>query len=118
MSLWHRKLQNKFPPDMQKVILWNDDNTEYHVADVLVGTEDKGLIFEFQHSDISVEAFISRTQFYMNLGYSVAWIFDYQDSGRPKCFFYEDTMFSDRIKRVVWPGRGWEEINRNPKNSR
>ena len=31
---------------MQEVILWNDDNTEYHVADVLVGTEDKGLIFE------------------------------------------------------------------------
>ena len=37
MSQWHRKLQNKFPPDMQEVILWNDDNTEYHVADGIYG---------------------------------------------------------------------------------
>ena len=82
---------------MQEVILWNDDNTEYHVADVLVGTEGKGLVFEFQHSDISVETFISRTLFYMNLGYSVAWIFDYQDSGRPKCIFYEDNLADTNI---------------------
>ena len=105
MSQWHRKLQNKFSPDMQEVILWNDDNTEYHVADVLVGTKGKGLVFEFQHSDISVETFISRTQFYMNLGCSVVWIFDYQDSGHPKCIFYEDTVISERLKHVVWPGR-------------
>lgn len=105
MSQWHRKLQNKFPPEMQEVILWNDDNTEYHVADVLVGTKGNGLVFEFQHSDISAEIFISRTHFYMNLGYSVAWIFDYQDSSSPKCLFYEDIMASNHIKRVKWPGR-------------
>lgn len=105
MSQWHRKLQNKFPPEMQEVVLWNDDHTEYHVADVLVGRKGKGLVFEFQHSDISVETFISRTQFYMNLGCSVAWIFDYQDSSSPKCLFYENIMASNHIKHVIWPGK-------------
>ena len=105
MSQWHRKMQNKFPFDMQEIVLWNDDKTEYHVADALVGIKGKGLVFEFQHSDMSVETFISRTQFYMNLGFSVVWIFDYQDSGRPKCIFYEDTGTSERTKHVVWPGR-------------
>jgi len=61
--------------------------------------------FEFQHSDISVETFISRTQFYMNIGCSVVWIFDYQDSRRPKCIFYKNTVTSEHLKHVVWPGR-------------
>lgn len=105
MSPWHRKMQNKFPLDMQEITLWNDDQTEFHVADVLVGNEGMGLVFEFQHSAIPVDTFICRTKFYMDLGYSVVWIFDYQNCDYPKCIYYEDAPFSERIKHVLWPGR-------------
>lgn len=102
LSQWHRKMQDKFPSDMREIVLWDDDRTEYHVADVLVG---KGIVFEFQHSAISEKAFICRTQFYMNLGYSVTWIFDYQNSDCPKCIYYEDIPSPEHIKHVIWPGR-------------
>ena len=105
MSSWHRRMQNKFPTDMREVALWNDDKTEFHIADVLVGDKGDGTVFEFQHSDISVKEFIDRTKFYMSIGCSVVWIFDYQDRGRPKCMYYKDTEYSEQIKRVTWPGR-------------
>lgn len=105
ISQWHRRMQNKFSPNMREVALWNGDKTEIHIADALVGDKGNGTVFEFQHSDISVEEFIDRTQFYMSIGYSVVWVFDYQDSNHPKCMYYKDTEYSEQIKRVAWPGR-------------
>lgn len=105
MSPWHRRIQDKFPSNMREVALWNDEKAEFHIADALVGNKGNGTVFEFQHSDISAEVFLDRTQFYMNIGYSVVWVFDYQDSNHPKCMYYQDTEYSEKIKRVAWPGR-------------
>lgn len=105
MSYWHRRMQNKFPPNMREVALWNDDKTEFHIADALIGSNGEGTVFEFQHSNISVNEFLERTQFYMNIGYSVVWIFDYQHSEYPKCMYYQESGYSENVKRVTWPGR-------------
>lgn len=110
MSQWHRRMQNKFPPIMREVVVSNDDNTEFHIADALVGSKHNGIVFEFQHSRISVQDFIDRTQFYINIGCSVVWVFDYHDCYPPKCIFYRDTEHSAQIKEVAWPSNDRVEM--------
>ena len=103
MSRWHRKMQEKFLENMREIKVWNREKTEFQIADVLVTTEENKYIFEFQHSTISGDEFVKRTEFYLNLGYKVVWIFDFKEIEKPKCFFYEEAG-DDAVKHVVWTG--------------
>lgn len=101
MSKWHRDMQSKFPLSTLEITVYNKERTEYHIADAFVHYKDKNYVFEFQHSPILSSEFISRTEFYLNLGCSVIWIFDYQP---PKCIYYKQEATSGRIREVHWPG--------------
>ena len=70
MSEWHHHKQSFFSPEFCEVIVSNSKET--HRADVLI---DKTVI-EFQHSPISADEFEKRTQFFINSGYRIAWVFD------------------------------------------
>lgn len=75
MSEWHRSWQNRFPEEMQEVVLV--DGTKRHRADVLI--EERKLVIEFQHSTLSSEDFKERNEFYTSCGYEVIWLFDLND---------------------------------------
>lgn len=103
MSPWHLKMQSLFPEETHEVVVQSEEQSEYHIADVIL--ENSRYIFEFQHSPISVDDFVTRSIFYINLGYSLVWIFDYTDLDRPKYLYYEDVDFDRKYKRFVWPGK-------------
>lgn len=108
MSKWHYDMQNLFPKECREVIVYNEDKSEFHIADVLLETRQKHYVFEFQHSPISVPDFILRSSFYINLGYSLTWVFDLRDSSNgkePKRLYYEDLDYHIHYKHVIWPGR-------------
>lgn len=75
MSEWHYNWQNRFPPECQEVVRTHEG--EIHRADVLI--EEKKLVFEFQHSNLSRKEFLDRNRFYQNLGYKIIWIFDVEE---------------------------------------
>ena len=105
MSIWHRLMQELFPPSTREVVVPSKNHTEYHIADVLLTTEDNRYVFEFQHSPINDKAFVERSLFYLKQGYSLIWIFDYIDCESPKQLYYSQEYAQNRIKRVLWPGR-------------
>lgn len=108
MSQWHLDMQNLFPEECREVIVHSKDKTEFHIADVLLETKRNHYVFEFQHSHISVQDFLERSSFYINLGYSLVWVFDLRDSSSgktPKCLYYEDLDYQTHYKHVIWPGR-------------
>lgn len=72
MSEWHQRWQARFPLETQEIVKIKDG--QKHRADVLL--EDKKVVFEFQHSPLSVDEFEDRNNFYNSLGYKVIWIFD------------------------------------------
>ena len=65
---WHRNWKNKFPLEWQEIVQFSEDG-EKHIADVK--TPD-GLTIEFQHSAISTEEILTRTDFYER----IIWIVD------------------------------------------
>jgi competence protein CoiA len=65
---WHRDWKNRFPVEWQEVIHKADDG-EKHIADVKTPY---GLVIEFQHSAISPDEILSRTNFYER----IIWIVD------------------------------------------
>lgn len=72
MSDWHLNWQERFPPETQEIVKEKDGVK--HRADVLI--EDKKVVIEFQHSNLSPEEFDDRNHFYTSLGYKVIWVFD------------------------------------------
>ena len=72
MSKWHFDWQNKFKQDEQEIVKTFNDKT--HRADVLL--EKEKTVIEFQHSEISINEFNDRNNFYKSLGYKVIWLFD------------------------------------------
>ena len=68
---WHCAWQNKFPEECRECVVSN--GKQKHIADVLINNT----VIEFQHSDISVEEFRERNEFYTECGYKVIWIFDF-----------------------------------------
>lgn len=70
MSIWHRHMQKYFPPSAREVVVTNGETK--HRADVLIGKT----VIEIQHSPISAEEFADRNEFFISLGYRIAWIFD------------------------------------------
>ena len=91
MSEWHRHMQEFFPMELREVVV--NDGRKIHRADVLV---DKTVI-EFQHSPISAEEYRDRNDFFMSLGYRVAWVFDVNEQ-----FENEKLLFSsDNNQRLM-----------------
>jgi hypothetical protein len=75
MSLWHRLWQDRFPVTQQEIVF--SDGQKTHRADVFL--EKEKTVIEFQHSEISVQEFLDRNQFYNRLGYRVIWVFDLRE---------------------------------------
>lgn len=109
MSKWHKAMQAKFRPDQQERVIWNADRSQYRIADVVVNRAITPIVFEFQHSNIRVNEFIERSKFYLDAGYSLAWIFNYRDYDKKpaKTIFYTEEYDRPRdcnIRRFYWPG--------------
>lgn len=70
MTDWHMDWQDRFDKnDVEKVL---DNGKQKHIADLLIGK----YVVEFQHSNISIDDFRDRNEFYSSLGYKVIWVFD------------------------------------------
>lgn len=110
-SKWHRYMQSMFSPENQEVIIWNEDHSIFHIADVVKTNKSstKKYVYEFQHSSISADAFIERSLYYLDLGYTLIWVFDYCTLQSPKVIFRaEGTYQSDihkNLHKYVWPGK-------------
>ena len=104
MSIWHKKMQNLFPRHCQEVIVYDDECSEYHIADVIFNNGLKSYVVEFQHSTISYSEFLARTDFYIGQGYEVIWIFDLCDTTPQKSLYYIEVEDSDWIQ-IIWPGK-------------
>lgn len=75
MSIWHSNWQNCFKEEEQEV--YKKYNNQIHRADVLI--EERKIVIEFQHSNISSSEFGDRNSFYESLGYDVYWLFDMRE---------------------------------------
>lgn len=106
MSDWHKKMQSLFPLDCQEVVLWNEGHEECHIADALL--KKRKTVFEFQHSAISRQEFVERSFFFLQMGYAVVWVFDFQDESKPKRIYYTEEEYNPESKEhyihFVWPG--------------
>ncbi len=105
LSSWHIKMQNHFDKKNCEVVVWNKTHTKHHIADVMLETNGKKYVIEFQHSAISQREFITRSQFYINCGYKVMWIFDFCECEWPKRIYIAETRAQDNLIQLVWPGR-------------
>ncbi len=97
MSEWHKGMQSCFPAENREVVV--SHNGKKHRADILVDN----MVVEFQHSPITAAEFDDRNDYFMGLGYHVAWVFDVSDdvaSGRICCTDCSDVTF-----KWKWPKR-------------
>ena len=104
LSAWHSKMQSYFKPEAREVIIWNQQHTEYHIADAVLEFNNQKYVFEFQHSPISQETFLKRSDYYVQCGYRIIWVFDFCNPQRPKTIFIADDD-DKTIKHLVWTGR-------------
>lgn len=74
MTDWHFTWQNLFPEENIEIIREKDGKR--HIADILLNN----VVIEFQHSNIAIEEFRERNEFFTSLGYIVIWVFDLVDS--------------------------------------
>lgn len=105
LSSWHLKMQHQFPKRTQEMVVWNEDHTEYHVADVLLQNTNQKYVVEFQHSSIAQSEFLARSQFYINCGYQIIWVFDFCECKPQKQIYISDTGYENNIVRLAWPGK-------------
>lgn len=66
---WHRLWKNNYSADWQEILLPDETSNETHIADVRT---DKGLVIEFQHSNLNPNERIAREKFYKNM----VWVID------------------------------------------
>jgi competence CoiA-like predicted nuclease len=74
-SKWHIDWQNKFDKKYQEIIVKDEQNVK-HIADVLIDN----LVIEFQHSPLSYNKIIERTEFYLLNSGKIIWVFDHRDT--------------------------------------
>ncbi|MBR5144887.1 MAG: hypothetical protein IKW53_07545 [Clostridia bacterium] len=98
MSEWHRQMQSYFPEHQREVVV--KKGKKAHRADVLV---DKTVI-EFQHSPISASEFADRNDFFVSLGYRIAWVIDVSEQFRSELLYYCSDN-NDRLMRWKYPFR-------------
>lgn len=73
-SEWHNRMKSYFPKEYLEIRFTDDETGELHIADVFL--PDNKIVIEFQHSNISFEEFMSRTEFHINNGRRIIWVFD------------------------------------------
>lgn len=105
MSKWHCDMQSLFPERSREVIVYNQNSTEIHIADILLNTTKGNHVFEFQHSPISPNEFVTRSRYYLNLGYHLHWVFDFRDPNLPKKLYYDNFGPNTKYCRIIWPGK-------------
>lgn len=105
LSAWHTRMQSCFGKAAQEVVIWNDQHTEYHIADVALQIGKTNYVIEFQHSAISQNEFITRSSFYMQCGYKLIWVFDFCENKNQKRILIADDSYEKNIIQLVWPGR-------------
>ena len=71
-SGWHNEWQSLYPKENVEIIVGTGDIK--HRADVMIGNT----VIEFQHSPISSAHFQERSNFYLNQGMKVIWLFDFR----------------------------------------
>lgn len=74
MSEWHIRMQSYFPKESREYRFQDMQNGEVHIADIF--DKNTNTIIEFQHSPIYEEEYLSRTDFHLNNGRRIVWIFD------------------------------------------
>lgn len=110
-SEWHSEMQCYFPEEKRERVVWNEDKTEFRIADVLLETATDKVVFEFQFSPISANEFYERTLFYLKRGIKVIWIINYATIQNPKKILYTNLTNTDLSKlHFVWPGRDYVNI--------
>ena len=87
---WHKGWKNEFPKDCQEVVFKDELTGEKHVADVYLP---KGLVLEFQNSNISSEEIQQRENFYKKM----IWVINGDK-------FYQNLIHSDH-GNFLWKHR-------------
>ncbi|CAD6878938.1 hypothetical protein [Methylomonas albis] len=94
---WHRDWKSLFPTEWQEVVHIDQETGEKHVADVKT---ERGLVIEFQHSNMPTEELRARESFYKNMiwvvdGRSFAQNFDIDKDPlpHPKSQLLEEIVF-------------------------
>ena len=93
-TLWHYRWKQRFPKEMQEVILKYD--TELHRADIYTGSR----VIEFQKSSISSNEIKAREMFYGNM----IWVLDGSDFSKN---FYVRDKGNYETFRWKWPRASW-----------
>ena len=112
---WHRNWKSLFPVDWQEVVHFDKETGEKHIADVKT---DKGFVFEFQNSPMSLEELKSREQFYKEM----LWIVNGEkfknnfyilgELPDPRDTYFSDIAFCSTGKNNI--ARGYWKYSENP----
>ena len=113
MSEWHKWCQSLFPKEYREIIItkklkeiyvedaddFEDDEVETHIADICY----KNYVIEFQHSPIDSDTFMNRTYFYLQAGYKLIWVFDWNNKvyNGTLDFYYEDYKIAKWIYKYA-----------------
>lgn len=105
-SPWHIHMQELFPKEALEVRFYDAKIGETHVADVFL--KDSNTVIEFQHSHITDEEFLKRTEFHIREGRRIVWVFDESKEG---------SAFG-KLKKADYPGEfDWPHMSRKALNA-
>ncbi len=100
MSEWHRSWQERYPESQREVVFKKGDRI--FRADVFL--PERREVIEFQHSRITSEDFHARNEFYNSLGYSVIWLFDFDELEGRYQYIHPD-QYDDFVQDFVRDGQ-------------
>ncbi len=92
---WHRNWKNKFPPEWQEKVFFDEDTNEKHIADVYTNYK---LVIEFQHSHIDPKERTKREAFYKNM----IWVVDGTRLKRDYSRFLKGKEYFKEIRKGIF----------------
>ena len=96
MSAWHQAWQSQYPLEQREVVFRQGE--QVFRADVCLHQTRE--IIEFQHSRISWDDFHARNDFYNSIGYTVIWLFDFDQLDGWYQYLYPD-RYDDFVERFI-----------------
>ena len=102
MSEWHIRMQTFFPKESREYRFQDGETGEVHIADVFDTTTNT--VIEFQHSPIQENEYLSRTNFHLNNGRRIVWIFD--ESIETEKDGYKGRLKQDDLIITDWDYKG------------
>ena len=118
-SEWHLRMQAYFPRENLEVSFKDEITGEKHIADVFL--PESNTVLEFQHSPIDQDEFVSRTEFHLDHGRRIVWLFDKssesKDVNRYGKFKYDDCSFEQfpyENRSYLWPRNPRKILNNGP----